>query len=224
MLRRDLILGILAGILIGIGGSVYLSCDNKYVGAVLFSVALLCICMRGFALFTGKVGFLVEAHTKADVSALLLSLLGNLVGTFATGTAIRFALPALGQKAALLCEGKLSQTVLETLIRAMFCGILMYLAVVIYRKNQSVWGIFFCVPVFILSGFEHSIANMFYFSSSGIVSFDAFVYLWLVIFGNAAGALLMTFLLFLGREKPTQKQSLPPQTEEKSEDTRNLMV
>lgn len=224
MLRRDLILGILAGILIGIGGSVYLSCDNKYVGAVLFSVALLCICMRGFALFTGKVGFLVEAHTKADVSALLLSLLGNLVGTFATGTAIRFALPAVGQKAALLCEGKLSQTALETLIRAMFCGILMYLAVVIYRKNQSVWGIFFCVPVFILSGFEHSIANMFYFSSSGIVSFDAFVYLWIVIFGNAAGALLMTFLSFLCREKPTQKQSLPKQTEEKSEDTRNLMV
>lgn len=224
MLRRDLILGILAGILIGIGGSVYLSCDNKYVGAVLFSVALLCICMRGFALFTGKVGFLVEAHTKADVSALLLSLLGNLVGTFAAGTAIRFALPTLGQKAALLCEGKLSQTAPETLIRAIFCGILMYLAVVIYRKNQSVWGIFFCVPVFILSGFEHSIANMFYFSSSGIVSFDAFVYLWLVIFGNAAGALLMTFLLFLCREKPTQKQSLPPQTEVKSEDTRNLMV
>ena len=163
MLRRDLTLGILAGILIGIGGSVYLSCDNKYVGAVLFSVALLCICMRGFALFTGKVGFIVEAHTRADVSALLLSLLGNLIGTFAAGAAIRYAMPSLGEKALTLCEGKLAQTAPETFLRALFCGILMYLAVVIYRKNQSVWGIFFCVPVFILSGFEHSIANMFYF-------------------------------------------------------------
>ena len=187
MLRRDLTLGILAGILIGIGGSVYLSCDNKYVGAVLFSVALLCICMRGFALFTGKVGFIVEAHTRADVSALLLSLLGNLIGTFAAGAAIRYAMPSLGEKALTLCEGKLAQTAPETFLRALFCGILMYLAVVIYRKNQSVWGIFFCVPVFILSGFEHSIANMFYFSASGIVSVEAFFYLWIVILGNAAG-------------------------------------
>ena len=62
MLRRDITLGVIAGILIGIGGSVYLACDNKYVGAVLFSVALLCICMRGFALFTGKVGFIVASH------------------------------------------------------------------------------------------------------------------------------------------------------------------
>ena len=46
MLRRDITLGVIAGILIGIGGSVYLACDNKYVGAVLFSVALLCICMH----------------------------------------------------------------------------------------------------------------------------------------------------------------------------------
>ena len=104
-------LGVIAGILIGIGGSVYLSCDNKYVGAVLFSVALLCICMRGFALFTGKVGFIVESHTKADVSALLLSLLGNLIGTFAAGVAIRYAMPSLGEKALTLCEGKLAQAV-----------------------------------------------------------------------------------------------------------------
>lgn len=124
---------------------------------------------------------------KADVSATLLSLLGNLIGTFIAGIAVRFALPALGERALSLCEGKLAQTVPETLIRAVFCGILMYLAVVIWRENRSPLGIFFCVPVFILSGFEHSIANMFYFSASGIVSFEAFLYLWLVILGNAAG-------------------------------------
>lgn len=222
MLRRDLTLGILAGILIGIGGSVYLSCDNKYVGAVLFSVALLCICMRGFALFTGKVGFIVEAHTRADVSALLLSLLGNLIGTFAAGAAIRYAMPSLGEKALTLCEGKLAQTAPETFLRALFCGILMYLAVVIYRKNQSVWGIFFCVPVFILSGFEHSIANMFYFSASGIVSVEAFFYLWIVILGNAAGAVLMTSLLLLCREKPP-KEHPAPKPEEAASKTEHLV-
>lgn len=223
MLRRDLTLGVIAGILIGIGGSVYLSCDNKYVGAVLFSVALLCICMRGFALFTGKVGFIVESHTKADVSALLLSLLGNLIGTFTAGVAIRYAMPTLGEKALTLCEGKLAQAAPETFIRALFCGILMYLAVVIYRKNQSVWGIFFCVPVFILSGFEHSIANMFYFSASGIVSMEAFLYLWIVILGNAAGAVLMTSLLVLCREKLPKEHKDPKSEEAVSSKTENLV-
>jgi len=220
MVRRDLTLGAIAGIVIGIGGSVYLACDNKYVGAVLFSVALLCICMRGYALFTGKVGFLIASHQKADVSAVLLSLPGNLVGTFIAGTAVRFALPALGDKALSLCEGKLAQTAPETLIRAVFCGILMYLAVVIWRENHSPLGIFFCVPVFILSGFEHSIANLFYFSASGMVSVEAFVYLWLVILGNAAGGLLIPALLLLCSEKSKRAASAPePKKQNETEST-----
>lgn len=211
MLKRDLTLGVIAGLCIGIGGSVFLACCNDYagygkiVGAIMFSVALLCICFRGFALFTGKVGFLVVSHTKADFSAVLLSLAGNLIGTVLSGYAIRFALPALGEKALAICDGKLLQTFPETLIRAIFCGILMYLAVVIYRENKSIAGIFFCVPVFILAGFEHSIANMFYFAASGIVSLNAFVYLWVVILGNAVGGMLIPALSLLCKEKNTSK-------------------
>lgn len=207
MLRKDLTLGIIAGLCIGLGGSVFLACCNDYagygkiVGAIMFSVALLCICFRGYALFTGKVGFLVVGHKKADVSAVLLSLLGNLIGTVVSGYAIRFALPALGEKAQAICDAKLTQTVPETLIRAIFCGILMYLAVVIYRENKSIAGIFFCVPVFILAGFEHSIANMFYFAASGIVSINAFAYLWVVILGNAIGGMLIPALSLLCKEK-----------------------
>ena len=211
MLKRDLTLGVIAGLCIGIGGSVFLACCNDYagygkiVGAIMFSVALLCICFRGFALFTGKVGFLVVSHTKADFSAVLLSLAGNLIGTVLSGYAIRFALPALGEKALAICDGKLLQTFPETLIRTIFCGILMYLAVVIYRENKSIAGIFFCVPVFILAGFEHSIANMFYFAASGIVSLNAFVYLWVVILGNAVGGMLIPALSLLCKEKNTSK-------------------
>ena len=59
MVKKDLLYGLAAGILIGIGGTVFLACENKIVGAVLFSVALLCICLRGYALYTGKIGFIV---------------------------------------------------------------------------------------------------------------------------------------------------------------------
>lgn len=189
--------GFLAGILITIGGTVFLSCENRYVGAVLFSVALLCICFKGYSLFTGKVGFLPEKHGKEEWSVLLLGLLGNTVGTILGGFAIRCGIPSLGDAAAVICTAKLTQTLPQTLIRALFCGILMYLAVSIYRDHKSIAGIVFCIPTFILSGFEHSIADLFYFAASGIVSAQAFLFIVLVIFGNAAGGILLPLLKML---------------------------
>lgn len=187
--------GISAGILISIGGSVFLACDNKYVGAVMFSVALLCICLKGYSLYTGKIGFIPEKHDKEAFSVLLLGLLGNLIGTVACGYAIRYALPALGETAEKICSLKLEQTLPQTLIRGLFCGVLMYLAVSIFRDRQKVIGILFCIPVFILAGFEHSVADMFYFAASGIVSLKAFVFIMMVVLGNTIGGMLLPVLM-----------------------------
>ena len=196
---RDTLSGVSAGVCIALGGSVFLAVDNRVVGAVLFSVALLCICMKGYALFTGKVGFLPEDRSKAAVQLLLAGLLGNLIGTFLCGLALRFALPAYAETAGALCQAKLSLAPAAVLVRGFFCGILMYLAVSIWKERQSPLGILFCIPVFILSGFEHSIADMFYFAVSGIVSLKAFVFLWLVIIGNALGAMLLPGLNLWGK-------------------------
>lgn len=205
---KKIIDGVLAGIMITIGGSVYLACFGEYkpLGAILFSVALLCICYKGYSLFTGKVGFMTENCNKEGFSVLLLGLFGNAIGTVGGGFSIMYAIPNLGDTANVICQSKLSQSVGQTLIRAIFCGILMYLAVSIYKENKSVLGILFCVPVFILAGFEHSIANMFYFAASGIVSLEAFVYIWLVILGNSVGGLLMPTLSLLGGRKNGGKQ------------------
>ncbi len=191
--------GVSAGIMIAIGGTVYLSCENKYVGAVLFSVALLAICLKGYSLFTGKIGFIPEKHDREDISALFLGLLGNFAATAALGFAASYALPALGPAATALCEAKLGQEVLQTFIRAFFCGVLMYIAVSVYREKNSAVGIFFCIPTFILSGFEHSIANMFYFGASGMISVDAAVYIAVVLLGNAAGGMALPFLNIIGK-------------------------
>ncbi len=187
--------GISAGILISIGGSVFLACDNKYVGAVMFSVALLCICLKGYSLYTGKIGFIPEKHDKEAFSVLLLGLLGNLIGTVACGYAIRYALPALSETAEKICSLKLEQTLPQTLIRGLFCGVLMYLAVSIFRDRQKVIGILFCIPVFILAGFEHSVADMFYFAASEIVSLKAFVFIMMVVLGNTIGGMLLPVLM-----------------------------
>ena len=199
---KKIIDGILAGIMISIGGCVFLSClseGKKAVGAVLFSVALLCICYKGYSLFTGKVGFIPEKHDKEAISVLLLGLFGNAVSTGLCGFAAGYALPSICGVANDICTAKLGQEWGQTLIRAVLCGILMYLAVSIFTEHKSISGIIFCVPVFILSGFEHSIANMFYFAVSDIVSAEAFGYLWLVIFGNAVGGMLMPLLGMIGR-------------------------
>ena len=194
--------GIKAGIMIAIGGSVFLSCENRYIGAILFSVALLCICLKGYSLFTGKVGYLPENHSKESVKILLCGLLGNIVSTILLGYAVSFANPALGEAAKVICEAKLSQEALQTFVRAFFCGVLMYMAVSTYREKGTLAGIFFCVPVFILSGFEHSIANMFYFGASGIINMDSIIYLAVVIAGNSVGGMAMPILNILGKGEP----------------------
>ena len=196
---RDTLSGVSAGICIALGGSVFLATDNRVVGAVLFSVALLCICMKGYALFTGKVGFVPEDHGRPALQLLLAGLLGNLIGTFLCGRLLRLGLPALSDAARTICAAKLTQAPAAALIRGVFCGILMYLAVSIWKERQSPLGILFCIPVFILSGFEHSIADMFYFAVSGIVSLKAFLFLWLVIIGNALGAMLLPGLNLWGK-------------------------
>ena len=194
--------GICAGILISIGGSIFLSCENKIVGAMLFTVALLCICYKGYSLFTGKVGYLPEKADKEAFSVLLLGLLGNAIGTIACGYLLRFAIPAIGTAAETLCSGKLeTQALWQTFVRAIFCGVLMYLAVSIFRDSKTPIGILFCIPVFILSGFEHSIADLYYFAASGIVSLRAFAFLWTVIAGNAVGGVLLGLLMKIGRKE-----------------------
>ena len=194
--------GLAAGILISLGGSVFLACENRYVGAGLFTVALLCICLRGYALYTGRVGYLPEDYSKAAVSTLLLCLLGNAIGTVLCGWAIRIALPKLGETALTICGAKLEQSWLQTLLRGLFCGVLMYLAVSIYRDRKTVLAIIFCIPVFILAGFEHSVADIFYFAASGIVSLKAFAFLWLVILGNSLGGVLLPLITGDRKEQP----------------------
>ena len=197
----NILSGISAGILISIGGSGFFSCENRYVGAVMFSVALLCICFKGYSLFTGRVGYLPEKHSKKDVSALLLGLLGNAIGTAVCGLLIRYALPAIGVAAEKACTLKLEQAALQTFLRAVFCGVLMYLAVSIFRDKSTPIGILFCIPVFILSGFEHSIADMFYFAATGSFSFDVLKFIVIVILGNSVGGVLLPLLAIPGKKQ-----------------------
>ena len=192
---RKIISGITAGLLIGIGGTVFLACENKVVGAVAFTIGLLSICHYGLSLYTGKIGYMFAKHDGEAWAVLIWGLLGTLIGALVTGLLIREALPAIGDKAAALETAKLEQTALQTLIRASFCGILVYVAVNLFRDKKTVLGILIGIPVFILSGFEHSIADMFYFFAGGNFSLPVWGFLGLAVLGNSVGALVFDRLL-----------------------------
>lgn len=183
--------GILAGVMVSIGGAVLLSVDNRYAGAVLFCIALLSICYFGFNLYTGKVGFLWNTHDTDALSMAFLGLAGNFLGTLLMGWLLSAALPQLRDAALTACEKRLTQLPVQTVIRGFFCGVLMYTAVWIYRERKTTLGILFCIPVFILAGFEHSIADMFYFSLAGLFNTRASVFILLVVLGNSLGGIFI---------------------------------
>ncbi|MBR3965373.1 MAG: formate/nitrite transporter family protein, partial [Clostridia bacterium] len=109
--------------------------------------------------------------------------------------------PNVADAALTACTARLEQTFLIALVRGVFCGILMYLAVSIYKEKGTYLSILFCVPAFILAGFEHSIADMFYFAASGIVSLRALGFIWTVILGNALGGMLLPALNRIGKSE-----------------------
>lgn len=136
--------GLAAGICISLGCAVFLALpQQKVAGALLFCVALLCVCYKGYNLYTGKIGFIVEKHSGGDFTGLFAGLAGNVAAVVIFGLLLRIALPASAAFAETVVAAKLSQTALQTLIRGVFCGILMYLAVSIYREKKTPRGHFF---------------------------------------------------------------------------------
>lgn len=186
--------GFFAGLMIALGGAVFLACytSQKVVGAVLFSVGLLCVCWKGYSLYTGKIGLILEKHSKDDISIVFLGLLGNAIATTVAGYLLAYAIPSIKEAAVAVCSAKLEQGYFQDFIRATFCGILIYLAVDIYKtQNKNPLGVLLCIPAFILSGYEHSIADMFYFAASGFASGETVLFIFLIVLGNSVGGLLI---------------------------------
>lgn len=186
---------VLGGVCIGIGGVVFLSCDDRVVGAALFCLGLFAICTFGFNLFTGKVGYIFD--NPPAYSGFVLSVwLGNLVGTGLVGYAVRATrIAGIADKAATLCQTKLNDSLPSIFILAFFCGVLMFVAVDGFKNNPhqlgKYLGIFLGVMVFILCGFEHCVANMFYFSAANLWSGKTVLYLLVMSLGNSCGGVVI---------------------------------
>lgn len=181
----EFIKSILAGVMISIGGSVFLSCENRYVGAFFFSVGLVGVVMLGLNLYTGKIGYVMD-NDRAFFADTVLSVVGNLVGCFIVGL-----MQAPKGSVATIVENKLSKSVPAVFADAILCGILIFVCVEIFKKKGTPLGILLCIPTFILCGFEHSIADMFYVINAREFTLSAAIFLGVVVLGNAVGGLFI---------------------------------
>lgn len=187
--------GIYAGMMIGIGGTVYLSISNSIIGTIFFSVGLLTICIYKMNLYTGMIGYIIENKLNYIVT-LLLTLIGNFIGTMITSLLVlNTRIANLSVRAKEISSIKINDNYLSIFILSIFCGMLMYIAVNTFKKGKDsivrYLAIFICVIVFILSGFEHCIANMYYISLAKLWSLKAVLSMLIMILGNSVGSIFI---------------------------------
>lgn len=191
-LLKTLVNSIYAGGCIALGGIAYLSCENKIVGAFLFSIGLLAVLIFGFDLFTGKVCY-IDSYKKP--LNLLTVFIGNYIGAGGVGL-IMATHGTLAQKVADICIAKADKTPLTLLIDAFICGICIAIAVKGYRKAEG-FGKYIAVVLgvmcFILVGSEHIVANMFYFTLGHNIEFGRIIMFFLI---NAVGNMIGGALFF----------------------------
>lgn len=184
-LYKLIIKSVLAGVLIALAGILYLNSPSKEIGAILFSIGLISVILLEANLFTGKVGYV---KSKQDVLDLAIMLLFNLVSAFLVGLIYRS-----GNGSTSIMEIKVEKDLWKAFLDSVGCGMLIYLAVELYKKTKSMIPVILCVVGFILVGFEHCVANMFYIGASDLELIH-FGYSLIYIVGNAIGSILIRLL------------------------------
>jgi formate/nitrite transporter FocA (FNT family) len=182
---RDLIKkSIAASLLISLGNFALLKLGNP-IGPVIFAFGLLGVCYLELNLFTGKCGFLFE--NKLKMKDLVIILLVNLIAGYAFGLLFRIADPSIIDAAsAKVASWDFS---IAFLVKSLLCGIIMYLAVKMFKKGTPL-GVIFGIPLFIFCGFQHCIANAITLG----VAFDFSWSLILAVIGNFFGSLFVSWL------------------------------
>jgi formate/nitrite transporter len=221
------IFGILAGIYIAFGANVATAVLSgqtldaglaRFLAGSVFSVGLMLVLIPGSELFTGNIlmaiGFIYRRYSLIKVLRnWLVVYCGNLLGalliawlTFQSGLLNSSeSLNAIGNVAVNIAQAKMGLTFMQALCRGILCNMLVCLAVIMCIASRTVtgkiFGIYFPIMTFVASGFEHSVANM-YFLPVSLMAKNEFFSQFFTIFnnlipvtiGNIIGGLLIILL------------------------------
>lgn len=192
---------IFAGIYIGTAGFGFLASGiqsevyGSLVGAVLFSLGLMAVVGYKLKLYTGTAGFI----NKNEIGQLFLILLGNIIGCLCLGLMTRVSPMDIQSAAQKVLELRLKTGALRCGLLGIPCGLLMTTAVTFARKGNML-PLLFAVPLFIVCGFTHCVADAFYYCAVPVAFLKAHalqvlgVYVCIVL-GNLIGCNLYRIVL-----------------------------
>ena len=216
---KVLLFGIFAGLAIGLGSlaftvvSAYMKSTGGLIFAsALFSVGLILVCVLGLQLYTGKIGVVFDDRDNLAENAINLPimLVGNAIGAFALGILCHFIfmnVPVVDDRIAAIALAKTDST--DVFLQGIFCGALVYIAVYLFKNLQNwgmkIIGIVTAVTLFVYCGFQHCIANMFYFGMAFEFDLPVLFNLLVVILTNSVGALLVRCIVHLTAIIATKK-------------------
>lgn len=161
---------------------------EKPVGALIFGVGLVAVLILEANLYTGKIGYIDAAKSWFDVFDITLMLLLNLTAAFVVGLVFR---GCMGDAAAM--ASRLAKPWYRILLDSIGCGACIYIAVEGYKQTKSFVPVILGVMAFILAGFEHCVADAFYYGTSEL-TWKGLGYIGLIVLGNSIGSLLIRFL------------------------------
>ena len=184
-LGRMILLGIFAGMFIAGGASASSLAMHaisnvglaRLVAGTIFPVGLMMIVLVGGELFTGDCLMIMGCvHGKFSVSKMVKVLtvvyLSNLVGSlifaglvYASGQ-YNYTNGMLGAFTIKVALGKVNLSFGAAVASGILCNIFVCMAVLMATAARDIsgkiWGIFFPILTFIVSGYEHCVANMYY--------------------------------------------------------------
>ena len=180
---------VIAGMFIALGCMANLKVGG-HLGAFLFSFGLLSVVLYSAPLYTGRAGF---CSTAEDLKYLPLVLLGNVVGTTILSGCAHGCFPEMVEAAKKIVQARVDSPLYAGFFASVLCGFVMTAIVQFTRKQpdgvepRNFLILILGIPLFILSGYWHSIADAFYYGVSG--RFDISM-LWLypmTVVGNYLG-------------------------------------
>ena len=188
---------VLAGVCIGIAGLGYLV-TRDIVGSVLFAFGLLTVVGYKLKLYTGTAGFI----QKGEVGKLLLILLGNIFGCLLVSLMARMSPLEVQESAQSVLEGRLAIGPFRGGVLAIGCGFIMTTAVTFARQGNNL-PLLFGVPLFIVCGLPHCVADVFYyltvpFSFWGEHLGEILLFYVSIVIGNFIGCNFYRWVMYKG--------------------------
>ena len=178
---------ILAGIFISFGCLAFLKIGG-ILGAFLFSFGLLGVLKSASLLYTGKI------WEEDNPGILLAVLILNVFGCFISGAVSYLACPERHETAKNIIATRINDGIIACFIKGAGCGVIMTTAVQSYKDNNY-WPLLLGIPLFILTGFYHSVADMFYFILAPSLKY---LLVWIfIVLGNWIGGKI--FFLWIKR-------------------------